>query len=84
MARFTIAQLQQFRRNSRCEDCVHYTEGCPLWMALLLANEEDLATPGLDMFINIDMPCPMFFTRDEKPARHVTHRLYGSPNYHSS
>jgi hypothetical protein len=29
-------------------------------MAILLANEEDLDTPGLDMFIDIDAPCPMF------------------------
>jgi hypothetical protein len=60
MARYSVAQLQQFQRASRCEDCVHYIKACPLWMAILLANEEDLDTPGLDMFIDIDAPCPMF------------------------
>jgi len=63
MARYRTAQLHQFQRNSRCEDCVHYTKGCPLWMAILLVNEEDMHTPGLDLFIDIDVPCPMFFAR---------------------
>ena len=61
MPRFRATQLQQFRRSSRCEDCVHYAKGCPLWMAVLLSNEEDMSTPGLDLFIDIDAPCPMFF-----------------------
>ena len=51
MPRFRANQLQHVRRDSRCEDCVHYTKGCPLWMAILLSNEEDMSTPGLDLFI---------------------------------
>jgi hypothetical protein len=27
MARYSIAQLQEFRHNSRCEKCVHYANG---------------------------------------------------------
>jgi hypothetical protein len=60
VARYKASQLRKFQRNSRCEDCVHYTNGCPLWMAILVANEE-LNTAGLDLFIDIDAPCPMFF-----------------------
>jgi hypothetical protein len=37
-------------------------------MAILLANEEDLNTPGLDLFIDISSPCPMFFARREAPS----------------
>lgn len=68
MARYSSAQLQQFRRNSRCEECVHYAKGCPLFMAVLLANEEDLTTPGLDLFIDVGLACPMFFARREELA----------------
>jgi hypothetical protein len=30
-------------------------------MAVLLAEAEDLNTPGLDLFVDIDASCPMFF-----------------------
>jgi hypothetical protein len=38
--------------NSRA---VALIQACPLWMAILLANEEDLDTPGLDLFIDLIM-----------------------------
>jgi hypothetical protein len=63
MARCTNTQLQQFRRNSDCEGCVHFLKGCPLFIAVLLANEEEWNTPGLDLLIDIDLPCPMFFAQ---------------------
>jgi len=75
MGRYCSAQLQQFRRNSRCENCVHYAKGCPLFMAILLANEEDITTPGLDLFIDIDLPCPMFLARNELKALNIAGSL---------
>jgi hypothetical protein len=66
MARYTNTQLQQFRRRSDCEGCVHFLKGCPLFIAVLLANEEEWNTPGLDLLIDIDLPCPMFFAHIEK------------------
>jgi len=68
MPRYSVAQLNEFRRNSRCEDCVHYAHGCPLWMAVLLANEEEITTPGLDLFVDIEAPCPMFFAAVKEPS----------------
>jgi hypothetical protein len=39
-------------------------------MAVLLANEEDVKTPGLDLFIDINAPCPMFFATPGPFGRH--------------
>lgn len=58
MARFTHAELEAFRVNSHCEDCLHYG-GCALWMTILLLNEETF--PWNAMLVpDITEPCPMF------------------------
>jgi hypothetical protein len=57
VARYKASQLRRFQRNSHCEYCVHYTDGCPLWMAILLSNEEDKNTPGLDLTSKRHVQC---------------------------
>ena len=77
MARYRSAQLRQFRLISACERCVHYAQGCPLFLAILLANEEDLTNSPLDQFVDVTAPCPMFFAKSEKAASFPTRRLLG-------
>ena len=61
MARFSNAELTNFRNTSHCSACVHYS-GCQLWLALLLMNEE-IGHPGLDILVpDITKACPMFFS----------------------
>jgi hypothetical protein len=75
MARYRSAQLRQFRLISDCERCVHYAQGCPLFLAILLANEEDLTASPLDQFVDVASPCPMFFAASEKAPLFPTCRF---------
>ena len=71
MGRFSNAELRKFRDTSHCSACVHYN-GCQLWLALLLMNDE-IAAPGLDLIIpDITKPCPMFFAWTAESARRAT------------
>jgi len=51
-------------------------KGCPLFMAILLAKEEDITTPRLDLFIDVDLPCPMFFARCDEVAFDLTDHFW--------
>ena len=75
MARYRSAQLRQFRLMSDCERCVHYAQGCPLFLAVLLANEEDLTATPLDQFVDMASPCPMFFAKSHQAALLATRRF---------
>ena len=71
MARFSNAELTNFRNTSRCSACVHYC-GCQLWLALLLMNEE-IGHPGLDILVpDITKACPMFFSWSAESARRAS------------
>ena len=71
MARFSNAELTNFRNTSHCSACVHYS-GCQLWLALLLMNEE-IGHPGLDILVpDITKACPMFFSWSAESARRAS------------
>jgi hypothetical protein len=55
-------------------------------MSVLLANEDEMSTPGLDLFIDIEAPCPMFFASREPPkeALHLAQRVRGGSPKHRS
>ena len=75
MTRYRSAQLRQFRLISDCERCVHYAQCCPLFLAILLANEEDLTASPLDQFVDMVSPCPMLFAKSDQAALPPTRRL---------
>ena len=75
MTRYRSAQLRQFRLISDCERCVHYAQGCPLFLAILLANEEDLTASPPDQFVDMASPCPMFFAKSDKAGLLPTRRF---------
>jgi hypothetical protein len=59
MGRYTTQQLQEFRKISECENCVHYN-GCPFWISLLLVNEERHGAFFHAMMPDITRRCIMF------------------------
>lgn len=75
MSRYRNGELQNFRKISKCTECVHYT-GCSVWMAMLLMNEEmGLGHVGLDLIIrDINEPCPMHFSFLKGEAKRNGHQ----------
>ena len=47
----------------------------PCFLAILLANEEDLTASPLDQFVDVASPCPMFFAASEKAPLFPTRRF---------